>query len=70
MMRTGAVIIVSAVVALFGVASAVLGFIAEATRLKVSADTRPISIISGSCFLNVSLDRLILNPHIKKAVLD
>ncbi|GJN14502.1 hypothetical protein PR202_gb01341 [Eleusine coracana subsp. coracana] len=34
MMRTGAIIIVSAVVALFGVASAVLGFIAEATRLK------------------------------------
>jgi hypothetical protein len=37
MFRAGAIIIVSAVVALFGVASAVLGFIAEATRLKVSA---------------------------------
>jgi vacuolar-type H+-ATPase subunit I/STV1 len=34
MFRAGAIIIVSAVVALFGVASAVLGFIAEATRLK------------------------------------
>jgi hypothetical protein len=37
MFRAGRIIIVSAVVALFGVASAVLGFIAEATRLEVSA---------------------------------
>jgi len=35
-MQTAVAVLVSGVVALFGVTSAVLGFIAEANRLKVS----------------------------------
>jgi len=49
-MQTAVAVLVSGVVALFGVTSAVLGFIAEANRLKVS-DPNDVHIYSSTSTL-------------------
>jgi len=44
------VIVLTLVVGLFGVASAVLGFIAERTKLTVSTSTNPHSTLAARAF--------------------